>query len=185
MELGGVGNRSEDREMLQQDLESVQTLRGQRKAVKFKLGKGQPNIPGENNHRHAMKEGLRKDLPPPSVPWGWFPSYPPATSPLLPLGTAVIWASLVPGHQEAAGLGVRTRQPTPAPAQSISSHPEEQLCRMKWNSLFYFTGFCSERRRKHLHIAKNRFVLYLTEIPSSFPAGNCRKLPAGSLFLSR
>lgn len=83
MELGGVGIRSEDREMLQQDLESMQTLRGQRKAVKFKLGKGQPNIPGENNHRHAMKEGLRKDLSPPPVPWGWFPSHPPATSPLL------------------------------------------------------------------------------------------------------
>lgn len=186
MELGGVGIRSEDREMLQQDLESVQTLRGQRKAVKFKLGKGQPNIPGENNHRHAMKEGLRKDLSPLPVPWDGSPAILLPPDPCcLPLGTAVIWASLVPGHQEAVGVSVRVRRPTPAPAQSISSHPEEQLCRMKWNSLFYFTGFCSERRRKHLHIAKNRFVLYLTEIPSSFPAGNCRKLPAGSLFLSR
>lgn len=130
MELGGVGIKSEDREILQQDLESVQSLRGQRKATKFKLGKEQSNIPGENNHRHAMKEVLRQDLSPLPVPWDGAPAILLPQSPAAP-GTAVIWTSLVPERQEAAGVRARTRRPTRAPAQSISSHPEEQLCRMK------------------------------------------------------
>lgn len=98
MELGGVGIRSEDREMLQQDLESVQTLRGQRKAVKFKLGKGQPNIPGENNHRHAMKEGLRKDLSPLPVPWDGSPAI------LLPPVPCCPWGLLLFGHRWSQGI---------------------------------------------------------------------------------
>lgn len=62
MELGGVTTTSEDREMIQQDLKSLQILYRQRITVKFNLEKVQANIPGENNqtHRYSMKEALRK-----------------------------------------------------------------------------------------------------------------------------
>jgi len=62
MELGGVTSTSEDREMIQQDLKSLQILYRQRITVKFNLEKVQASIPGENNqtHRCFMKDALRK-----------------------------------------------------------------------------------------------------------------------------
>lgn len=62
MELGGVAITSEDREIMQEDLESLQILYRQRITVKFNLEEAQANIPGENSqtHRYFMKEALGK-----------------------------------------------------------------------------------------------------------------------------
>lgn len=53
---------SEDGEIIQQDLKSLQILYGKRGTVRFNTEMVQVDIPGENNqtHRYFVKEALRK-----------------------------------------------------------------------------------------------------------------------------